>query len=98
MVRSVPLGVIGNPEFVIGARAREFAVMMAARAVTVKLRSPAVAAALNVADAPLEKVRTVPFGIPEINLSTTILVAEAAAWTAQVTIRLPVFKAIIRDV
>jgi hypothetical protein len=59
--------------------------MMAASAETVMVRSPAFARAERVAEAPLEKVSTVPLGMPAVSRSTAMEVAEAAAWAAQVT-------------
>lgn len=93
-----PFGVTGKPELVAGASARDPAVMIAANAVTVIVRSPALANADNVADAPLENVSTVPLGIPATSRSTATVVALAAACAAQVTMCRPSISAAVRDV
>ena len=74
-----PFGVTGKPAPVIGASAREPAVIMAAVDDTLMTRSPAFASALSVALAPLLKARTVPFGMPPRRRSTAMLVELAAA-------------------
>ena len=69
--------------------------MSAASAVTVRVRAPAAASAVRVAVVPSENVRTVPLPIPASRASTATVVAEVAASAAQVTICLPVYRAII---
>src|SRR5256885_871456 len=93
-----PLGVTGRPDPVIGASAREPTVTCAASADTVRVRSPAFAPAVRVAEAPLLKVRTVPLGMPAVSRSTAMLVADEAAVAAQVTMWRPSLKNTIRDV
>ena len=98
IVMDPPFGVTGSPELVAGESARDPAVIIAARDVTVIVRSPALANADNVADAPLENVNTVPLGIPADKRSTATVVAVAAACAAHVTMCRPSISAAHRDV
>ena len=98
MLMDPPFGVTGRPELVAGASAREPAEIDDAVDVTVIVRSPALASADRVAEAPLENVSTVPLGIPAARRSTAIVVELDAAVAAQVTMCRPSINAATRDV